>query len=115
MDFCVYYENEKTAEVHTYENRAYIKRFTTHPAKQIFYADEMPLYQLGEIFRSRCWDEKRPDLKKLLALIGLDEYDVYKIVKKTHGLMCQDKIWFLFDGEDLVWETVKVNAAEKST
>jgi len=35
-------------------------------------------------------------------------------VKKTHGLMCQDKIWFLFDGEDLVWETVKVNAAEKS-
>ncbi len=34
-------------------------------------------------------------------------YDVYEIVKKTHGLMHQDKIWFLFDGEDLTWETVK--------
>lgn len=106
MKFSAYYENEKTADVYTDTNTAHIKRYTLHPAKQIFYSDEIPLFRLGEIFKSRCWDENRPDLKLQLHSIGLDEYDVYKIVRRTHGLMMQDKIWFCFEGENLTYETV---------
>ena len=58
-DFSVYWGDEKTADVHFEENRAVIKRYTTHPAKQIFYKDKIPLFEIGQIMESRCWDRRR--------------------------------------------------------
>ena len=107
--FCfeTYWEDEKTAFARVEKDHADITRYVIHPVKQIFYKDRMTRYELGEILKSRCFDEGRPDISKLLSMMGLSEYDIYKICRYTHGRMVQDKIWFKYDGEDLTWKDVK--------
>ena len=108
MKFSVYWENEKTADVDVQTSRVYIKRYILHPVKQIFCKDEMTRYELGVILKSRCWDEHRDGLKSYLDKMGLDEFNPYKICRYTHGVMFQDKTWFLFEGENLTWDDVRV-------
>ncbi len=102
-----YWKDEKTASVRLDSQFAYITRYTTHPVKQIFYADKLSRYEFGSILADRCWDKNRPDIKKLLALIGLDEYNPYEICKRTHGKMLQDHIWFRFPGELYTYEEIR--------
>lgn len=106
-DFSVYWFDEKTADVHFEHTKAVIKRYTTNPAKQIFYKDELPLFEVGEIMESRCWDKNRDNLEKYLFKLGLTEYNPYKICRKTHGVMFQDHIWFKYNGENITWDDVK--------
>lgn len=106
-DFSVYWCDEKTADVHFEEDHAVITRYTTHPAKQIFYKDQMPLFEVGEIMESRCWDKNRDNIEKYLFKLGLTEFNSYKICRKTHGVMFQDRIWFKYKGEKLTWSDVK--------
>ncbi len=84
-----------------------LERYTTNPAKQLFYADRISLFELGEILTTRCWEENRSDIDELLHLIGLHTYDPYAIVRRTHGLMAQDPIWFRFEGERLTYREVR--------
>lgn len=102
-----YWKNEKTASVRLDAHYAYITRYIVHPTKQIFYADKITRFEFGEILEDRCWDRNRPDIKKILKLIGLDEYNPYEICKRTHGCMYQDHIWFRFPGELLNYEELK--------
>ena len=106
-NFSVYWDNEKTADVQILENKALIKRYSNNPVKQIFAKDEIPLFELGEILTWRCWDKNRENIEKYLFKLGLTEFDPYKICRKTHGVMFQDKIWFKYEGENLTWEDVK--------
>lgn len=102
-----YWKDEKTATVRLDEKYAYITRHILHPVKQIFYSDQISRYEFGDILQDRCWDKNRPDIKDLLAKIGLNEYNPYEICKRTHGKMAQDSIWFRFPGEILSYEELK--------
>lgn len=103
-----FWRDEKTADVTVDDKWAYVKRYTTHPAKQIFHADKVSRFELGDIIlKSRCFDIGRPDKDKILAYFGLKEYNVYDICRKTHGMMAQDNIWMRFDSEEIEWEDIK--------
>ena len=106
-DFSVLWEDEKTADVTISENQAHIIRYTTNPVKQIFSKEELSLYELGEILKYRCWDQKRENIEKYLYKLGLTDFNPYKICRKTHGVMFQDKIWFRYKNETLCWNDVK--------
>ena len=106
-DFSVLWEDEKTADVTISENQAHIIRYTTNPVKQIFSKEELSLYELGEILKYRCWDQKRENIEKYLYKLGLTDFNPYKICRKTHGVMFQDKIWFRYKDELLCWNDVK--------
>jgi len=106
-NFSVYWENEKTADVFFNENKVQIKRYTTNPIKQIFPREEMLSFEVGEILTSRCWDKNRENIEKYLYKLGLTEFNPYKICRKTHGTMAQDKIWFKYGDENITWENVK--------
>ena len=106
-DFSVYWADEKTADVKIESNRALIKRYSNSPIKQIFASDNISLYELGEILRSRCWEENRENLEKYLQKMGLSEFNPYEICRKTHGVMFQDKIWFKYKNENISWNDVK--------
>ena len=106
-NFSVYWADEKTADVKLGENTVSITKYTSNPAKQIFSKEEIPLFELNEILKWRCWDSHRENIEKYLYKIGLTDYDPYKICRKTHGVMAQDKIWFKFEGENLSWMDVK--------
>ena len=105
--FSVFWKDELVAEVQLDEKNVHIKRYVLNPAKQIFYADEMSRFVFGNILRTRCWDENRGDIDKLLASIGLEEYNPYEICKRTHGLMVQDFIWFRFPGEKYNYQQMR--------
>ncbi len=107
--FDVYWKNEKTARVRALGQDVYIERFCLHPVKQIFYADRISRYKLGEILRDRCWSEQRNDLPVLLANLGLTEFNPYEICRVTHGKMYQDNIWFRYPGEMITYDEVKRN------
>jgi hypothetical protein len=108
LEFSVMWENEKTADVYADNSTVSIKRYVIHPVKQIFCKDSMTRYELGQILRTRCWDEHRDGLPRLLAALGVSEYNPYDICRKTHGVMYQDKIWFRYKGEDLTYEDVAI-------
>lgn len=102
-DFLLMWEDEVIASVHVGDTTVHIQRFNLNPIKQIFYMDELSRFEFGEILRLRCWDEHRPDIKVILSIIGLDEFNPYKICRITHGKMVQDKTWFKFEGETICY------------
>lgn len=55
--------------------------------------------------RVMCEDRWTP---QLLEHLGLKEFNVYEILKKTHGVDVDDFSWIRFSGEDIVWDDVKV-------
>lgn len=97
--FSVFYNSELVADVDVQRKNVNIRRYTFHPAKQIFYADELPRHKLGEILELRCWDKDRVDINDCLNKIGLCEYNPYEICRRTHGITYADRIWFRYDGE----------------
>ena len=103
-DFLLMWGDEVISSVQVGDINVHIDRFILHPVKQIFYADIISRFEFGEILRHRCWDENRPDMKILLGMIGLDEFNPYEICKKTHGKMVQDMTWFKFEGETLTYK-----------
>ncbi len=48
----------------------------------------------------RVFRKNYPGIVQELKLLGLNEYNPYYIVKKTHGLMQNDMYWIKFPGED---------------
>ena len=106
-NFTLMWRDEPTADLIISGHDVVLERYTTNPAKQLFYADRISLFELGEILTTRCWEENRSDIDELLHLIGLDTYDPYAIVRRTHGLMVQDPIWFRFEGEKLTYREVR--------
>ena len=70
-NFEVYCDRELCSKVITKDNKVYIERYILHPLKQIFYKDEMNIFELSQVLKLRCWDDNREDLKLLQAAIGL--------------------------------------------
>lgn len=103
-NFEVYCDRELCSKVITKDNKVYIERYILHPLKQIFYKDEMNIFELSQVLKLRCWDDNREDLKELLAAIGLFDNNPFEICRKTHGMMYQDHIWFKYEGEDIGYE-----------
>lgn len=101
FQFEVYWKDEITARVYVKGKDVVVSRFTDNPLKQLFAAKKMSRVQLGEIFELRCWERGREDINEILGYIGVEEYNPYEIVRKTHGVSVNDCIWFRFPGEKL--------------
>lgn len=99
--FRTYWQDILTAEAIVEGDIIKIKRYETSPFKQMFCRDEFKIYELGSILETRCWSEDRADLPEILEFLGLKEYNIYEIVKKTHGVKVSDFIWMEFDNEHL--------------
>lgn len=104
--FEVYWKNEITARVYVHKSEAIISRFVEHPVKQIFAKTHMTRDQVNRVLELRCWDKGRPDLSELLKSIGLTEFNPQEIVRRTHGVMRNDFIWFRFPGENITCRDV---------
>lgn len=106
--FEVYWKDEITARVYVKKENVIISRYTDNPGKQLFAEKKMTRYQLGKILELRCVEKERPDIDEILEHLGLDEYNPYEIVRKTHGVSYNDFIWLRFPGEKLTSKDVLV-------
>ena len=52
-------------------------------------------------FKSRCFEEGRPDKDEILESMGLISYSPLDIVKFTHGHTNRDDLWIRWEGETL--------------
>ena len=93
-NFEVYYKDEKTASVIVDPPRVHVTRHVIHPVKQIFAKDELSMFKLGLVLRLRCWSIGHANLDRYHKKLGLDNYDVNGIGKKTHDISWNDYIWF---------------------
>lgn len=56
--------------------------------------------ELERWLKWRVLPETRADLASILEAYGLNSYNRWAIVRKTHGVMADDEIWLRFKGEE---------------
>lgn len=61
---------------------------------------------LAAFLEWRCVPRGRANIRQLLDDMGLQFYNPIDIVRKTHGVMCDDMYWIRFSGERLCWNDV---------
>lgn len=57
--------------------------------------------ELEKWLKWRVFPETRANANELLTALGLNSYNRWAIVRKTHGVMADDEIWLRFKGETL--------------
>ncbi|MBU8908256.1 hypothetical protein [Desertibacillus haloalkaliphilus] len=57
--------------------------------------------ELEKWLKWRVFPKTRANADELLAALGLNSYNRWAIVRKTHGVMADDEIWLRFKGETL--------------
>lgn len=108
-NFSVLFKDELVAKIiiDTLKHKTSIKRYVLGP-KQPFMCDRQDIHYIYGFLKSRCFEDSRPDLNKILSAHGLKENDPYKWCRKTHGVSYNDFWWIRFPGENLTWDDVKV-------
>jgi hypothetical protein len=81
----------------------YVKNFVTGFNKQ--FSPEMEgfisLEELERWLKWRTFPPSRVNVDELLEVLGLNAYNRWGIVRKTHGIMADDEFWIRFKGENL--------------
>jgi hypothetical protein len=61
---------------------------------------KFPMSRIQEWFGERIFPKGRPDEDKILKQLGLDVYNEWEIIKKTHGSSFNDPYWLRFDEDE---------------
>jgi hypothetical protein len=101
------HRNQKITDVNIDETEVAIKKYT-QGIWQPFHKDNPSLKDVYEFLEDRCYENGRVDLKDILALANLKENNPWEWIRLNHGVTYEDDLWICFDGEELMWEEVKV-------
>ena len=109
IDFCcdvMYKENKvgrlEIKDTKLIKNDVYTDNIMEHPFPRSTQLMDI-LKILGE--RVICKERFNDEMKRAT---GVKEYNVYDILRNTHGVDVDDFTWFKFDGEKIDWSDVKV-------
>ncbi|MBM7649947.1 hypothetical protein JOC78_002931 [Bacillus ectoiniformans] len=75
--------------------KGFNKQFSPNP-KGYITKDELERW-----LKWRVFPKTRVNMDELLTGLGLNSYNRWAIVRKTHGVMADDEIWLRFKGETL--------------
>ena len=108
--FSIMWKEKKVSDVYRDERTGeyLVLNYTDEAVKLAFAGGPVTDDRLYDYFADRCIDRARPDLADRLHEIGLDSYNPYKLVRKTHGVMWDDYQWVRFPGDKTKWEDVKL-------
>ena len=104
LTFDLYYKKEKLAHITVNNNKVQVENYTASKIFNPFLIKNVTKETVIEFLKNRCFEYSRPDKKELLERLGLKEYSIVDIVKKTHGVMAEDHVWIKFEGEDICYE-----------
>lgn len=105
----VYWKEQHTADIIINGDKTveYFK-LTNEPMKAPF-AFNYPTYeQVMNFIKTRCVTQARDNIAEYLESLGLEQYDPIEIIKKTHGAMAHDFMWFKIDNEEITWKEVAI-------
>ena len=73
---------------------------------------EVPLVDVVVWAKKRIFPKNRMDCKEILKMMGLPDYNAWKIVKRTNACLMEDPYWLRF-GEDEAFEDTTRGRARK--
>ncbi len=109
VTFCcdIYHRYDKVGRLEIIDgklvkNEVYTDNLLFHPCPR-----STTFSSVADALADRVICEERVD-EKLLKYMNLEKYNVYDILRFTHGVDVDDFIWFKFDGEDITFDDVRV-------
>lgn len=106
--FSVMWKDTKTVDVCIDKDTVTVKKYVLDVVENPFYGGPVDLERVYDFLCSRLMDPNRPCLQEYLDFYGVDEFNPYILVKKTHGVMWEDFLWLRFPDEDIAWKDVKI-------
>ena len=106
LDFTVYSKNIPVSSVIINENKVKITSYTNNILLKPF-PDNASLNTILLFMKSRCYEDGRVDLKKILDSFHMSNNDPIEWCKKTHGVNYSDFYWIKFNNENITWDEVK--------
>ena len=114
LEFELMSGNALLATYQIHENGQVDYKFNSSAKERILTSTARPL-ELNDIyflFSSRVFPDKTPFTQCELERFGVEEYNPYEIVRKTHGIMPIDRYWIKFKGEELTYKKASDNFAQ---
>lgn len=108
LQFTVYSKNTPVSSVIIENNK--VINITPHTDNLLLkpFPDNSSLEGIVLFLKSRCYEDGRSDLKKLLAQFDMTDNDPIEWCKKTHGINYSDFYWIKFNNEEITWDEVKL-------
>lgn len=107
--FSVMFENEKVADCIIKDNcLTHFRRYTNISFKQPFLQKTVNLQDINYFLKDRCIPADKINMQEILESLGLKDYDVIDILKKTHGLDYDDFIWIKFSDENIKYNDIRI-------
>jgi len=106
LEFEFYYGNTLLAVYKIGEDDRVDYSFNPESGGKMLTSTNRPL-ELRDIyflFSSRVFPDHMPFTQGELKRFGVEEYNPYEIIRKTHGIMNGDQYWFKFPGEELTYK-----------
>lgn len=107
--FDIYHAYEKTGRVEIINCKLIKNEVYTKNILFRLFPETTSLVNILSILSSRVICKERCD-DLMLEHMGLKEYNVYDILRHTHGVDIDDFMWLKFDEDspDLTWDDVRV-------
>lgn len=107
--FDIYHAYDKVGRVEIVNSKLVKNEVYTSNIVERLFPASTDLYNILGILRGRVICEERCD-SLMLESMGLSEYNVYSILRHTHGVDIDDFMWLKFDEDpiDLTWDDVRV-------
>ena len=112
IEFELMYGNGLLASYSIHEDGQVDYSFSSTAKEPILTSTARPL-ELNDIyflFSSRVFQDKTPFTESELMRFGIEEYNPYEIVRKTHGILPIDRYWIKFsDDKNLTYKKAEKN------
>ena len=107
--FDIYHANDKVGRVEIVNSKLIKNEVYTNKIIERLFPESTPLPNILSILKGRVICKERCD-EDMLRSMGLKEYNVYDILRVTHGVDIDDFMWLKFDEDDksLCWDDVRV-------
>jgi len=103
--FC---ENDLKTDIYIKNGNIEFKKYDNRLGYQLFIFDNITIQDIKNCFEIRAIPKNRTNINKILNNLGLKEYDIYDVIKATHGISPSDSFWFKFDDENIKYEDIKI-------
>lgn len=108
-EFDMMFANKVVAHVKINGSEVSVESYNDCIAENPFARPPFDIHFVNEVIKERCFEEYNANADFFLKDLGLDFYDPWGIVQKTHGFMWDDLSWIRFKGEEhLTWEDVNL-------
>lgn len=109
LKFKVMFMDEVVAYIELGKNELIrVETYTNIAYKQPFLKKPVTFEYVKGFLEKRVVSPDKSNINEVLAQLGLKEYNIIEILKKTHGTNFDDFLWVKFDNSNTTWDEVRL-------